>query len=182
MINTDCQDTVPRDFINRRPIFIRVPSCSGFPVLVSFAQQILHLRLDQWLSVGRTCNLRNILKNHVANRMPRSCGTKKPKINCKNVWQNQHCTRKFWRTTCRQEDTRAWSTYHPKEADLGMGFGRTAQPSSARPGDLAYSTPGEATPCYPLLLKTLWQARTSHKGAQRMPHRTGTVAHCCKAL
>lgn len=84
MINTDCQDTVPRDVINRRSIFIRVPSCSGFPVLVGFAQQILHLRLNQWLSVGRTCNLRNILKNHVANRMPRSCGTKKPKINCKN--------------------------------------------------------------------------------------------------
>lgn len=71
MINACCQDIIPRDLINRRSI-TRVPQWPIFPLLVCFAQQILHLRLDQWLSMGRTGNLRCILKNHSANRTPRS--------------------------------------------------------------------------------------------------------------
>lgn len=164
MINADCQDIIPRDLINRRSIFIRVPRCSVFPLLVSFAQQILHLRLDQWLSMGGTSNLRHILKNHAANRTPRSYGKKQTnksklqgfvtKLNYPSYRLVVQHGKGTPERTCCQEDTAAWSTYHPMEADLGTGSGRTAQPSWARPGDRACSTAGGATACYPQVLKT----------------------------
>jgi len=162
MINADCQDIIPRDLINRRSIFIRAPRCPPLPLLESFAQQILHLRLDQRLSMGRTSNLRHILKNHAANRTPRSYGKKQGRLQELAAEPNyppyrlavQHGAGTSDRMTWQQEGTAAWSTYRLMEADLGTGSGRTAQPSSARPGDQACSTAGGATPCYPQAPKT----------------------------
>lgn len=165
MINADCQNSIPRDLINRRPV--RAPQCPVFPLLICFAQQILHLGLDQWLSMWRISDLRYILKNHVANRTPRSyrkqtktkwivriCDIARPRIyEVDSSTQCRHL-REMMRACCSKKDATTSSTYHLTEADLGRGSGRTAQPFSARLGDQACSTAGGVTTCYLQALKT----------------------------